>query len=204
MLQYNTMRSSLAMPEYGRNVQQMVDHCLTIENRDERNACARAIIDTICRLNPQLRTNPEWRAKLWDHLAIMADFKLDIDWPEQTITAESLQSRPAVLPIPQNYIPKRVYGINIIKLIDTALAMDSDNPDRDEFVYLIACQMKKLLIAENPENATDKRVYNDLAELSNGMILIDSESMPLPRFDNLVQELAANQQTARKKKRRRH
>lgn len=204
MLQYNTMRSSLAMPEYGRNVQQMVDHCLTIENRDERNACARAIIDTICRLNPQLRTNPEWRAKLWDHLAIMADFKLDIDWPEQTITAESLQSRPSALPIPQNSIPKRVYGINIIKLIDTALAMDAGNTDRDEFVYLIACQMKKLLIAENPENATDKRVYNDLAELSNGMILIDSESMPLPRFDNLTQELAANQQTARKKKRRRH
>ncbi len=204
MLQYNTMRSQLAMPEYGRSVQQMVDHCLLIENRDERNACARAIIDTICRLNPQLRTNPEWRAKLWDHLAIMADFKLDIDWPEQTITAESLQSRPAKLPIPQSVIPKRVYGINIIKLIDTALAMDSDNPDRDEFVYLIACQMKKLLIAENPENATDKRVYNDLAELSNGMIIIDSESMPLPRFDNLAQELAATQQPARKKKRRRH
>ncbi len=204
MLQYNTMKSSLAMPEYGRNVQQMVDHCLTIENRDERNACARAIIDTICRLNPQLRTNPEWRAKLWDHLAIMADFKLDIDWPEQTITAESLQSRPAALPIPQSVIPKRVYGINIIKLIDTALAMEPSNPDRDEFVYLIACQMKKLLIAENPENATDKRIYNDLAELSNGMIIIDSESMPLPRFDGLAQELAAGQQTARKKKRRRH
>lgn len=191
------------MPEYGRNVQQMVDHCLTIENRDERNACARAIIDTICRLNPQLRTNPEWRAKLWDHLAIMADFKLDIDWPEPTINAESLQSRPAPLPIPQSVIPKRVYGINIIKLIDTALAMEPSNPDRDEFVYLIACQMKKLLIAENPENATDKRIYNDLAELSNGMILIDSESMPLPRFDNLAQELAAGQQAARKKKRRR-
>lgn len=192
------------MPEYGRNVQQMVDHCLTIENRDERNACARAIIDTICRLNPQLRTNPEWRAKLWDHLAIMADFKLDIDWPEQTITAESLQSRPMALPIPQSVIPKRVYGINIIKLIDTALAMEPSNPDRDEFVYLIACQMKKLLIAENPENATDKRVYNDLAELSNGMILVDSESMPLPRFDNLARETATDQQIARKKKRRRH
>lgn len=192
------------MPEYGRNVQQMVDHCLTIENRDERNACARAIIDTICRLNPQLRTNPEWRAKLWDHLAIMADFKLDIDWPEQTITAESLQSRPMALPIPQSVIPKRVYGINIIKLIDTALAMEPSNPDRDEFVYLIACQMKKLLIAENPENATDKRVYNDLAELSNGMILIDSESMPLPRFDGLARETAADQQPVRKKKRRRH
>ncbi len=204
MLQYNTMRSQLAMPEYGRSVQQMVDHCLLIENRDERNACARAIIDTICRLNPQLRTNPEWRAKLWDHLAIMADFKLDIDWPEQTITAESLQSRPAKLPIPQSVIPKRVYGINIIKLIDTALAMDSDNPDRDEFVYLIACQMKKLLIAENPENATDKRVYNDLAELSNGMIIIDSESMPLPRFDNLAKERAPTQPPPRKKKRLLH
>ncbi len=203
MLQYNTMKSSLAMPEYGRNVQQMVDHCLTIENRDERNACARAIIDTICRLHPQQRNNPEWRAKLWDHLAIMADFKLDIDWPAPVISAENLQSRPAKLPLPQSYIPKRVYGINIIKMIDTALAMDPSNPDRDEFVYLLACQMKKLLIAENPEAATDKRVYSDLAELSEGHILIDSESMPLRDFDFIAREQQQNQQQRKKKRRRR-
>lgn len=201
MLQYNTHNSPLAMPEYGRNVQQMVDHCLTLENRDERNACARAIIDTICRLHPQQRTNPEWRAKLWDHLAIMAGFKLDIDWPVPVITAETLQTRPAKLPLPQSVIPKRVYGINIIKLIDTAIAMDPANPDRDEFVYLLACQMKKLLLAENPEAATDKRVYDDLAELSEGHILIDSESMPLPRMDFAAEIQPANQ--PRKKKRRR-
>ena len=203
MLQYNTKQTSLRMPEYGRNVQQMVDHCMTLENRDERNSCARAIIDTICRLHPQQRTNPEWRDKLWDHLAIMSDFKLDIDWPAPVISAESLQSRPAKLPLPQSYIPKRVYGINIIKMIDTALAMDPANPDRDEFVYLLACQMKKLLIAENPEAATDKRVYADLAELSEGHILIDSESMPLRDFDFIVREQQQQNQQQRKKKRRR-
>lgn len=191
------------MPEYGRNIQQMVDHCLTIDNRVERTACARAIVDTICRLNPALRQNPEWRAKLWDHLAIMSGFKLDIDWPVPVIEAEAMQTRPAKLPLPQSVVPKRVYGINIIKLIDAALAMEPTNPDRDEFVYLIACQMKKLLIAENPENATDKRVYNDLAELSNSMIIIDSESMPLPRYDDLAADLAAASAKKKKKKRRR-
>ena len=150
MLQYNTKKSALPMPEYGRNVQQMVDHCLTLESRDERNACARAIVDTICRLNPQLRTNPEWRAKLWDHLAIMSDFKLDIDYPSEPVTPETLTSRPAKVEIPQHRIPKRVYGANILKMIEAAKAMDPADPDREMLVMLLANHMKKLLLSETP------------------------------------------------------
>lgn len=173
------------MPEYGRHVQQMVDHCLTLESREERNACARAIIDTICRLNPQQRTNPEWRAKLWDHLAIMSGFKLDIDYPVEPVSSETLASRPAKVEIPQHRIPKRVYGANILKMIDAAMAMDPADPDREEFIMLLANHMKKLLIAENPEVATDARIFADLAQISEGHILLNPDTTRLREFEVL-------------------
>lgn len=185
MLQYNTKQTPLPMPEYGRQVQQMVDHCLTIEDRDERNSCARAIIDTICRLNPQQRTNPEWRAKLWDHLAIMSGFRLDIDYPSEPVSPEALESRPAKVEIPQHNIAKRVYGANILKMIDAALAMPADDPDRREFELLIANHMKKLQVTENPEVATDRRIFADLAQLSQGHILFNPEEVKLREFEVL-------------------
>lgn len=171
------------MPEYGRQVQQMVDYCLTLENRDERNVCARTIVDTICRLNPQLRNNPEWRAKLWDHLAIMSDFKLDIDYPSEPMSPEALSARPGKVEIPQHRFSKRIYGANILKMIEAATAMDPDSPDRREFELLIANHMKKLQVSENPEVATDKRIFSDLAELSGGQILFNQEETRLREFE---------------------
>lgn len=200
MLQYNTKQSPLHMPEYGRQVQQMVDHCLTLPTREERNECARAIIDTICRLFPQQRTNPEWCAKLWDHLAIMSDFRLDIDYPTPPVTPESLNSRPAPMEIPQHRIAKRVYGANILKLIDSAKAMPADDPDRRELEILIANHLKKLMLAENPENATDARVLADLAQLSQGHIILSPEEAQLREFE-IVEAPVAHQ--GKKKRRRR-
>lgn len=186
MLQYNTKQEPLRMPEYGRHIQQMVDHCLTIDDRDERNACARGIIDTICRLNPQQRTNPEWRSRLWDHLAIMSDFRLDIDYPEGcTLTPEQLNSRPEPMALPNRNITKRIYGNNIDQMISAALAMDPENPDRQEFIILLANHMKKLMMAENPEGATDRRIFNDLAEMSGGQILLSTQSTKLREFEIL-------------------
>lgn len=198
MLRYNTKQTPLRMPEYGRHVQEMIDYCLTLESREERNSCARAIIDTICRLNPQLRNNPDWRAKLWDHLAIMSDFKLDIDYPWEPVKPEDLHSRPMPLPIPQHRIVKRVYGHNIMQMIDVALNMAPDDPDRQDFVMLLANQMKKLLTMENPENATDRRVFADLAQLSEGHILLNPNEVKLREFE--VPETPGQN---KKKKRRR-
>lgn len=186
------------MPEYGRHVQQMVDYCLTIDNRDERNACAQAIVDTICRLNPSLRTNPEWRAKLWDHLAIMSDFKLDIDYPNEPVSPESLKSKPDKVEIPQHNIAKRVYGANILKMIDAAMSMSADDPDRQEFVMLLANHMKKLLVADNPEAASDKRVFADLAHLSQGHILLNPDEIQLREYEIIP----TPGQNKKKKKRR--
>lgn len=174
------------MPEYGRHIQQMVDHCMTIEDREERTNCARGIIETICRLNPQQRTNPEWRAKLWDQLAIMSDFKLDIDYPEGcTLTPEMLNSRPEPMELPRRHITKRIYGNNIDQMIDAALAMEPENPDREEFIILLANHMKKLMMTENPEGATDRRIFADLAEMSGGQILLHADTTKLREFEIL-------------------
>ena len=198
MLQYNTKQTSLPMPEYGRHIQQMVDHCLTIEDRQERNLCAQGIIATICNLFPQQKTNPEWRAKLWDHLAIMSNFKLDIDYPGEVPTPESLASRPEPMKVPKQNIRYRMYGHNVEQMIDSAIAMNPDDPDRNEFVILIANHMKKLMLAENPEAATDERIFKDLANMSHGMLQLFTETTRLREF-----EMVAAPTTSKKKKRKR-
>ncbi|MBD5294035.1 MAG: DUF4290 domain-containing protein [Bacteroides sp.] len=198
MLQYNTKQEPLRMPEYGRHVQQMVDHCLTIDDRDERNLYARGIIDTICRLNPQQRTSPEWRAKLWDHLAIMSNFQLDIDYPEGcSITPEELNLRPEPMALPPRGMMRRVYGNNIDQMIDAAIAMAPDDPDREEFIILLANHMKKLMMTENPENATDARIFKDLAEMSGGHLRLSTQTTKLREFEILEAPVS------KKKKRKR-
>lgn len=198
MLQYNTKRSALPLPEYGRGIQQMVDHALTIEDREERGHYARGIIDTICRLNPSQRTNPEWRAKLWDHLAIMSGFRLDIDYPvELTVGPEDLSSRPQPLQVVKNRVGKRCYGKNIDRMIEAVLAIDPESSEREELTMLLANHMKKLMLAENPQNATDRRIFADLAEMSEGHIRLNPEQVKLREY-----ELLAPPAPAKKKKRR--
>lgn len=186
------------MPEYGRHIQQMVDHCLTIEDRQERNLCAQGIINTICNLFPQQKVNPEWRAKLWDHLAIMSNFQLDIDYPGEVPTPESLASRPEPMKVPKQDIRYRVYGHNVEQMIDAAISMNADDPDRNEFVILIANHMKKLMVAENPEAATDERIFKDLAMMSHGMLQLFPETTRLHEFEMVAAPVAS-----KKKKRKR-
>lgn len=196
MLQYNTHHSKLVMPEYGRHVQELVDKCLTIEDRAERNAYARGIIYTICNLFPQQKTNPEWRAKLWDHLAIMSDFKLDIDYPNEVTLREEIESAPAPMPLPGHHIAMRQYGHQVEQMIQTALSLEPENPDRDELIMLIANHMKKLMLQLNPDGVDDERIFKDLEVLSSGQIRLRPENCRLLDF-NIV--AAPN---AKKKKRR--
>ncbi len=186
------------MPEYGRHIQQMVDHCMTIDDRDERNQRPRGINDTHCRWNPQPRTSPESRAQRWAHLAIMSNFQLDIDYPEGcTVTPEELSSRPEPMALPPRGMARRVYGNNIDQMIDAAIAMAPEDPDREEFVILLANHMKKLMMSENPENATDSRIFKDLAEMSGGQLRLSTQTTKLREFEIIEAP------TSKKKKRKR-
>lgn len=174
MLTYNTQKPLLNLPEYGRNIQQMVDHCLTIENRDERTRCAYSVIRAMGNLFPELRDDPSSTHKLWDHLAIMSGFKLDIDYPCEIITSENLGTYPRAIPYPGNYIQFRHYGKTIENMIARAVEMP-EGEERDALVMLIAEQMKKLQVAVNKDNVDDERIFRDLYDYSRGAIYLDTE-----------------------------
>lgn len=196
MLTYNTQKRRLILPEYGRNIQQMVDHCLTIDDRDERNRCARSIITAMGSLFPELRDSDDSRHKLWDHLAIMSGFNLDIDYPYPEIQQDSLDSRPEPLEPHSNPIRLRHYGSLVERMIDYAAAMP-ESPERQELIRLLANHMKKLQLAVNKDGVDDTKIFKDIEIYSHGAIRLDPDVMRLHDFKE-----APKPATGKKKRRR--
>ena len=144
-MQYNTQQPRLPMPEYGRSVQNMVDHALQIENREERQRCANTIIKIMGNMYPLLRDLPDFKQKLWDHLAIMSDFKLDIDYPYEIIKQDTLNSSPERIPYSNGRIKYRHYGYFLEELIRKAMELP-EGEERAQLIHLIAIQMRKNFI----------------------------------------------------------
>ncbi len=182
MITYNNRLRPLVLPEYGRNIQQMVDHCVEIADRDERNACAAAIVRAMQTLFPVQGDRYEYERKLWDHLLIMSDFRLDIDSPYGAPDLQGLAGAPDPLPLPDSGGMRfRHYGANIENLIGAACAMEP-SPERDELVYLIASQMKKMALNINKDGVDDDRVFADLRMLSGGTIDVAPGTMRLNEY----------------------
>lgn len=195
MLTYNTQLKKLVLPEYGRNIQQMVDHCLTIEDKEERTRCAYSIINTMGNLFPNLRDIEDFKHKLWDHLAIMSDFKLDIDYPCDVIKPESLNSFPDKVEYYTSPIKYRHYGRSIELMITKASSMP-EGEEKDALILLIANHMKKLMLSVNSEGVDDAKILKDLRELSHGTINLNPENYHLHEFKE------APQQTSNKRKKK--
>lgn len=168
-MDYNTQRETMPMPEYGRAVQDMVDHALTIEDRAKRQQCADTIIGIMGNMFPSLRDVPDFQGKLWDHLAYMSGYRLDIDYPVEITRIGKEKQRPDIIPYPQNSIRFRHYGQIVPGMIRQALEM-GDGPERRQLVRLLAVQMKKDLLTWNRELASDERVAQDIAYFSNGQL----------------------------------
>ncbi len=181
MLTYNTLRPQLPLPEYGRTIQKMVDHCLTIEDRDERTRCAYAIVETMERLFPKVKEQPDHLPVLWDHVVRMSDYTLDVDFPFEITGPEALQVPPERVPYPGRLMRRRIYGKTIELMIGKALEMP-EGPERDELSLLIAEQMKKMLCAQTSDYISDKRVFDDLAEYSHGLIRLTPETTILHEY----------------------
>lgn len=177
-MQYNTQKKKLIMPEYGRNIQNMVDHCLSIEDPEERNRCANSLIDVMGSMFPHLRDVNNFKHILWDHLAIMSDFKLDIDYPYEIIKKEELYSSPGRLEYSRPTMKYRHYGKILEKMIDIAIKMEDDE-ERKHLTKLILNQMKRSYIQWN-KNTDDNKIYEDLYELSGGKINLNSEIYTIP------------------------
>jgi hypothetical protein len=171
---YNTSRKRLVLPEYGRNVQKMVDHVLSIEDREERNKAAKTLIGIMGALNPQLRDFSDFKHKLWDHLAIMADFKIDIDSPYVLPTKEILTEKPKQVPYIKHNIRYKHYGRVIEQMVEEAVKVE-DTAKREIMTKIIANHMKKAYLTWNRENVSDESIFHDLKELSAGQLIANPE-----------------------------
>lgn len=170
---YNTQRKKLVLPEYGRNVYKMVEHLMSIEDREERNKAAKAIISIMGNLNPHLRDVADFKHKLWDHLFIMSDFKLDIDSPYEKPTPEVLFEKPRPVPYGNYDIRFKHYG-KVIELMIKKAADYPEGKEREALIRLIANHMKKCYLTWNRDVVSDDIIFDDLQNLSKGKIVIDN------------------------------
>lgn len=172
MMEYNTQRKKLPMPEYGRGIQNMVDYALTIEDRAERQRCANTIVSIMGNMFPHLRDVPDFNHKLWDHLAVMSNYQLDIDYPYEITPATTLHAKPKPLAYPMKRIHYRHYGYLLESLLRKLKDMD-EGPERDALVRLVANQMKQSLYNWNKDAMDDEKIASDIAHYTDGKVKLD-------------------------------
>ncbi|MDG5799683.1 DUF4290 domain-containing protein [Marinilabiliaceae bacterium ANBcel2] len=168
-MDYNSTRKPLILPEYGRHIHKMVDYAKTIEDRNERTRCAHSIVSVMGNLFPHLRDVSDFKHKLWDHIAIMSDFELDIDYPYEPPRPDNFSAKPDPVPYNDFKIHYRHYGRLIEQMILKAIDME-EGELKSYFVSLIANHMRKSLINWNKDHANDERIKIDMETLSGGKL----------------------------------
>lgn len=176
----------------------MVEHAVEIEDDEERNNVAKAIISVMGNLNPHLRDVPDFQHKLWDQLFIISDFKLDVNSPFPKPTKEMLQERPDRMDYPQNFPKYRFYGNNIKRMIDVANSWE-DGDLKEGLIFTIANHMKKSYLSWNKDSVDDKVIFDHLRELSGGKIDIKSSEEDLSEASELLRGNKKYSNTSNKK-----
>ena len=195
-LDYNTQREALMMPEYGREIQKMVDHAVTIANKDERQCCAETIVRMMATKVQQQRENSEFERTLWDHLYLMSHKKLDIDWPYDVKEAEKIHTKPQPMKLPgkTDRVQLRHYG-HLMEATFAKLREMPEGEERNELVRITANQMKRDLATWGHGSMEDERVAADLLRFTG--IEIDLNTF---KFDRLANGDANDQQKKKKRK----
>ena len=181
-LDYNTQRERLIMPEYGREIQKMVDFAVELPTKEERQQCAETIIGVMQRMFPQNGTPENHNHKLWDHLALMSDFKLDIDYPCDVSQALKITDKPEPMLYPMKDIPVRHYGYMMFEVFEKLKSMP-ESPERDELARITANQMKRCLYQWSHGSADDEKVISDLARFTDGVIQLDPETFVFEKMN---------------------
>ena len=172
-MKYNTKREALIIPEYGRHVQEMINHAVSLEKKDEQQKCVDAIIAFMGQMNPHFRDVKEFTHKLWDHLHIMSDFNLDIKSPYPKPQSEKLQEKPKKMDYPKNKIKFSYYGNTIQNMISTALEMTGE--EKSILTGMIANQMKKSYILFNQGSVDNNMIKLHLKQMSNNQLSLDDD-----------------------------
>ncbi len=193
-MEYNSNRSKLIIPEYGRNVQKMVNYLTTIEDSEERNKQAQNLIDIIGNLNPQIRDVPDFKHKLWDHLFIMSDFKLDVDSPYPKPSPETFMEKPELLKYPLNSRRFRHYGNVTKQMIKKAIEIE-EGELKDALILAIANHMKKTYLAWNKSTVDDDIILKELDLLAEGQL--KTEGLELLDKHELLKSIPATNNNAK-------
>lgn len=190
-LDYNTQREQIVLPEYGREIQQMVDYAVGLPDREERQRCARAIITIMDRMFPESKNVEGHERKLWDQLAIMSRFQLDIDYPFDVTSASQMAQKPEPMPYPMKKIPVRHYGAMLFESFEILKTMEPGR-ERDELVKLTANQMHRNLMQWSHGSSDGEKVASDLARFTDGKIQLDLDTFKFERFVDREQSQGRN------------
>ena len=187
-LEYNSSRNKLVISEYGRHIQKLVEHAMTLKDKQERQKMANGIIDIMGELNPQFRDVADFKHKLWDHIFVISNFELDVDSPYEKPIIEKLFEKPEPLAYPNSKIKYNHYGKVIELLIDEAIKME-DQELKSKLVIAIANQMKKSYVNWNLDTVEDEIILNQLTKLSKGKLSVAkgtelSKFTPNPKQQN--------------------
>lgn len=196
-LPYNTGMPNLPLPEYGRNIQNMVDYCVEIPDKEERTACAYGIVKVMKTLFPNNVGEKGDMKKFWDHLNIMARFELDIDFPCEVVTAEDVNPKPSRIPYGKGNIRFRHYGRSLENIIRIVADME-EGEEKERLISMIANQMKKLMLTHNPDGVDNAKILKDLALYSDGKINLDPATYLLHEFQDITP--VKTKKTRRKRK----
>jgi hypothetical protein len=183
-MEYNTQRSKLIVPEYGRSIQKMATHLLSIEDVEKRSRMAKTIVQVMGQLHPEIKGTPDARQKLWDHLHIITNFQLDVDSPFPKPSQELLEKKPNPIPYAQENIPFRHYGKHIIRIIEAVSIME-ESPEKENFTKAIANHLKKSYLSWNRESVTDEIIADHLSSLSKGQLKL-SDSARLQETSDIL------------------
>jgi len=190
-MEYNTSRNKMLLPEYGRNVQNMISHAMKIEDAIERNKAAKAIIEVMGQLNPHLRDVDDYRHKLWAHLFIMSDFKLDVDSPYEIPSEEALAEKPKQMPYPKGKIRFGHFGQYTQKILDTAKEI-SDEKEVAYMTHAMGNFMKKQYLVHNNTAVENALIAKQLKEMSDGVLDMENPEEGLVSTNQLLKTLGLN------------
>jgi len=181
-MEYNTTRNHLIMKEYGRHIQKMIEYLLSLEDREERQRNAYAVIELMGFLNPHLKNVEDFRHKLWDHLFLISDFKLDVESPYPIPTRETLKARPERLRYPKSHPKFNHLGRNIEVVIDKALK--EENPEKKQgFANAIAYYMKLTYSNWHKELVHDDAIQSELSSITKGELEFNNRPFVKHRVD---------------------
>ncbi|MEE9349091.1 MAG: DUF4290 domain-containing protein [Flavobacteriaceae bacterium] len=198
-LEYNSERETLAIPEYGRHIQKLVNHCIALPTKEERNKMALSIIEVMGNLQPHLRDVPDFKHKLWDQLFIIADFKLDVEAPYEVLSKEELKAKPDALPYPKNATKYRFYGNNIQIMIDEAISWE-EGELKENLKFTIANHMKKCFLNWNKDTVEDAVIFKHLTDLSDGKINLSTKDCTLSESKKLLRKMPSKNKKNQKNK----